>query len=290
MKRKNCFKALTYNLLAIIILLSGCAAGTSEKTSEGESSAQIDSNDSTAAEFITEKTIFYSLPSPTETALIIMRAGGEYNEKLLNPAENHSKYINMRSRALNLGVYLADLSYATLFDRAQTGLEYFSASKKLAEQLGIPNVINEEIINSIKKNQDDKRKIIGIVGETFMNSNINLNPETSTLLIIGCWIEGLYLSTQLVGKNYTEKAELAARIIDQGLTVNAIKSLIDKHKDNPDVEAMQLTIENISSIFEDLNSSLIIEESTDNIHYKFDNEKFRCLSQEIEKVRTAIIN
>ncbi|MBC7124657.1 MAG: hypothetical protein H5T24_03430, partial [Bacteroidales bacterium] len=82
------------------------------------------------------KQIFYSLPSPLETAMILKRSGATYNEELLNPIENASKYNTTKSMALNLGIYSTDLSYASLFDQTQATIKYMTVSKKMAEGLG----------------------------------------------------------------------------------------------------------------------------------------------------------
>ena len=83
------------------------------------------------------KQIFYSLPSPLETAMILKRAGAKYNEEILNSADNTSRYNTNKSMALNLGIYSTDLSYASLFDQTQASIRYMTASKKMAEGLGI---------------------------------------------------------------------------------------------------------------------------------------------------------
>ncbi|HEX2395717.1 MAG TPA: hypothetical protein VHI78_10240, partial [Bacteroidales bacterium] len=70
------------------------------------------------ADFLTEedifddidkaKKIFYSLPSPLETAMLLKSAGVSYNEGILNGLDNVDKYSTNRSKALNLGIYTTD--------------------------------------------------------------------------------------------------------------------------------------------------------------------------------------
>jgi hypothetical protein len=47
------------------------------------------------------------------------------NEELLNPIPNASKYTTNKKRALNLGVYTTDLSFASLFDHIHIDLIWF---------------------------------------------------------------------------------------------------------------------------------------------------------------------
>src|SRR5512145_749688 len=51
------------------------------------------------------KKIFYSLPSPLETAMLLKSAGATYNEMVLNDLANVEKYSTNKSKALNLGIY-----------------------------------------------------------------------------------------------------------------------------------------------------------------------------------------
>src|SRR6266702_3622370 len=79
------------------------------------------------------KQIFYSLPSPLESAMLIKTSGASFNDKFMNPLNNTSKYTTNKSMALNLGIYITDLSYASMFDQAQTTIKYMEASKKMAD-------------------------------------------------------------------------------------------------------------------------------------------------------------
>lgn len=97
----------------------------------------------------TAKQIFYSLPSPLESAMIIKSSGAVFEEKLLNPISNTSKYTTNRNMALNLGIYTTDLSYASLFDQTQITIKYMDAAKKMADGLGILDAIDNNTIDRL---------------------------------------------------------------------------------------------------------------------------------------------
>jgi hypothetical protein len=131
----------TLRLLSLIILsglfLLNNACKSGKKSQEGK--------DVGIEDFLTEedifddidkaKKIFYSLPSPLETAMLLKSAGVAYNEGVLNDLENVEKYSTKKSKALNLGIYTTDLSFACLFDQAQTSLKYMDATKQLATEM-----------------------------------------------------------------------------------------------------------------------------------------------------------
>ncbi|HIE15301.1 MAG TPA: hypothetical protein EYP69_00070, partial [Bacteroidales bacterium] len=101
------------------------------------------------------KQVFYSLPSPIETALLLKRAGAKFNEEYLNPVDNISKYTTQKLMALNLGVYSADLSFVSMFDQSQLSVKYLSATKKLADELGILNAVDQSIFERMDSNIDN---------------------------------------------------------------------------------------------------------------------------------------
>src|SRR6056297_1243022 len=166
----------TFYLMTIVIaiqLLTNCSSDK-EKEKETDEVVTIDSlaiDEKLVQDVKTVKEIFYSLPSPLETAMILKQAGAKYNEEFLKPTENTSKYVTNKSMALNLGVYTTDLSYASLFDQTQATINYMDAAKKMAEGLGILNAIDEDAIERLEANVNNRDVIMDIISETIMNSS-----------------------------------------------------------------------------------------------------------------------
>jgi len=67
--------------------------------------------------------IFHAAPSPMETASLIKRSGASFHADALNGADRASDYTTSDAQAINLGIYGADLSYATIFEENSTSLE-----------------------------------------------------------------------------------------------------------------------------------------------------------------------
>lgn len=213
--------------------------------------------DSSAVEGIqSAKQIFYSLPSPLETAMILKRAGAKYNEELLNPVENVSKYNTNRSMALNLGIYSTDLSYASLFDQTQASIKYMSASKKMAEGLGILNAIDNTVIQRLEENVNNREVIMDIISETFLNTNSILEENdrvaVGTVILVGGWVEGLYIATSLVSNIQNADDELIDRVVDQKLSLGTVLNLLNQSKDNPDVNSVIGDIQELKKIYDQI--------------------------------------
>lgn len=245
--------------LAIFTLLTFITSCSSDKKSnDSEDTVTIDSleiDEKLIQDVKTVKEIFYSLPSPLETAMILKQAGAKYNEELLNPTDHVSRYVTNKSMALNLGIYTTDLSYASLFDQTQATINYMDAAKKMAEGLGILNAIDEDIIERLEANINNRDVIMDIISETIMNSSSffeeNDRQAMSAIVLVGGWVEGLYIATNLVAPDADLKNnELVNRIIDQKLTLNTVNSLLEENLDNEDVKNILINVNELKAIYD----------------------------------------
>ena len=200
------------------------------------------------------KKIFYSLPSPLETAMLIKTAGATYNERLLNPLSNVSNYTTNKSMALNLGIYTTDLSFASLFDQTQTAIDYMQAAKKMADGLGILDAINSNTIQRLEENINNRDVIMDIISETFMASSSFLKENDRTavasIVLVGGWVEGLYIATSLVNPDNYKNSKLVERIVDQKLSFDIVLKLLDENKDNPDVASLIAEMNELKKSFD----------------------------------------
>src|SRR4026209_1934015 len=83
---------------ALALLLTACGGGqppSDELTTDDEDSAQL------AVRQQKTKSIFYSIPSPMETATMLKEAGAEYDKDILNDVLNVDKYTAASKQALN---------------------------------------------------------------------------------------------------------------------------------------------------------------------------------------------
>jgi hypothetical protein len=69
--------------------------------------------------------IYYRFPSPDEMLDFIRGENLNFNDHILLPVASEDKYLDSRSQALNLGVYISDMAYIILFKRQKEALAYF---------------------------------------------------------------------------------------------------------------------------------------------------------------------
>ena len=239
---------------SVALLLIGCR-GDGEKQSDKEIAVETFEVDDQIFNDINEaKKIFYSLPSPLETAMLIKSAGAKYNEELLNPVSSADNYTTNKSMALNLGVYTTDLSFASLFDQTQTTITYMNAAKKMADGLGILDAIDNQTIERLEDNVNNRDVIMDIISETFMSSSSFLKENDraaiASVVLVGGWVEGLYIATQLVGDAPIKDNKLVHRIVDQKLSFDIVLRLLDEYKSNSDVASLTSEVNELKSIFD----------------------------------------
>jgi len=235
----------------------GCQS-KSKNNVDNEINQDMEKNDDFSNELNKTKQVFYSLPSPIETALLLKRAGAKFNEDYLNPVDNISKYTTQKSMALNLGVYSADLSFVSMFDQSQLSVKYLSATKKLADELGILNAVDQSIFKRMDSNIDNTDSLMEIISETFMNSDSflkeNDRTETAGILLVGGWIEGLYIATQ-IAKSTESNSEIIDRVIDQRLSLATLMSLLQEYQSNSDVKDILNQLKGIKVLYDKINIS-----------------------------------
>jgi len=301
-------KSLFLLCLGVFILsFSACKKDKKQKETakESEETVTVDTIDKKLVKDVKAvKEMFYSMPSPLEVAMILKQAGKDYNPEILNSTENTSKYVTNKRMAINLGVYTTDLSYSSLYDQTQTTIDYINASKEMAEGLGMLHAINEKTIQRLEANVNNRDVILDIISETIMNSSSffkeNDRQAISTIVLVGGWVEGLYIATNLVGdhptQNQIDNSELIARIADQKLALNTIMKLLEKNKDDKNIQSVMVQIKDLKETYDkiEITSSKVVpvtDEETNVTTLKSETtlsmtpETYKELKKRIEVIR-----
>jgi len=257
------------------------------------------------------KKIFYSLPSPLETAMLIKSAGAKYDEELLNSMNNRSKYTTNKSMALNLGIYTTDLSFASLFDQTQTSINYMNAARSMAEGLDIQDAIDDETLKRLEDNLSNRDVVMDIISETFLNCSSylkeNERQDVAAIVLVGGWVEGLYLAGKLVGNSSIENNKLADRMIEQKLSFNIVQRMLDDNKQNEkgvknaDIVQLMDQLKDLKIAFDKVkvvsaetttekNDSSNITTLKSKTKVSVSASDFKQLQLEVDKLRTSFIH
>ncbi len=221
----------------------------------------------------------YPLPTSFEVTTLLVEAGASYILNLCNPVENVNRYISLKSKALNLGVYGADLSYAATYNQAQETMQYLDVSRELIEELEIEAGFNDEMVNRIERNIDDVDSLISIISDSFIKTyqylSSNQQDDMSILVMAGSWVEALYITTQisLISKDNSEIIEI---IEDQNISLEKLL----------EVMAPIRVIDTGADIYEALTG---LQEIYQQAGPNFSQEQLEELTTKTEELRRTII-
>jgi hypothetical protein len=191
-----------YLFLFVLLAVGITSCGTSSK----DEAAQTDEfNDSTDLKQQIEDVVD-NIPSPSEIPYLLQATGAEFNQGLLNSKSKVDQYVTRTDKAaLNLGVYAADIGYLSSYDKTQEAIDYLTAAKTLADNLGLIGTFDAEVIAQFEKNISNKDSLAHLLDRTIKKTENYLNDDNrnrlSSMVIAGSFIEGLYISTGVI-KSY----------------------------------------------------------------------------------------
>jgi hypothetical protein len=261
-------------LVSMISLLTSCGSET------GKTPAETSDTTATVAVEAKSDNVFYDIPQPIQQVKLLQEAGATYDKSLLNPLDNVSKYSVNNSKALNLGVYGADLSYAAVFNQPQDVILYLNTSQKLAEALNIRGDFYNDIMKRMEKSGNNKDSLMQMVSDVYRKSNESLKENDqshiSALVVVGSFIEAMYIGTQ-VAKDVQNKEPIYERVREFKGSLNNLVALITTAYDS-----------DFSNILSDLRSIKAIYEETP--ESKLSEDQIKKITKQVKAIRIRITN
>lgn len=298
MKRNS---TLALILIAIIISFTNYACKTEVKNESDDIDPEAISDSLLTSD---EDLIYYSFPSSQEMFSFIKQdAKLVYRTDLVNPIENLSKYIDSKSKTLALGIYLADLSYMTLFNKTTKAYEYIEIITKLSNDLRINLPFQEDFLDRIKNNLNNEDSLIKISDQysTKVIDYLLQNNKDKVLANItaSSYIEGLYIAFHLAG-DYSSDNEVIQRIVEQKMTFTNLIKYANKYDSDANTKSV---IELLNAIYEKFEKFSETEESETTLERGDDNkmvlkggkkiiaseEEYNQLKNQVIEVRNQIV-
>ncbi len=253
MNRYSAFNSLRSISLICIFALTislqySCAESDKKAQSDKDKKEEVEEKNSNLFEI--EGKVF-SVPSPIQTAFLLKEVGTEYRSSLLHNSDDVSKYNTTHSKALILGIYGADLGYATIYDQSQEALSYMAVSKKLTEDLGISGIYNKELLERFENNIGNEDSLMSLVSDAFKSANRflkdNDQEDLSALILAGGWVETLHFATQLANNNNLPAVK--NRIGEQKITIENMINLLLPHQSKPEVAKLINDLNELKDIY-----------------------------------------
>lgn len=252
-------KAIAVIIIPMLILsfsgLNSCK-NRAEKAKPGEKDLEIEQVQMLEEEI--EKNV-YPLPTSAEVIKMLSELEVGYIMGIANPVANARKYLTSSGKAINMGVFGADLSYATLYNMQQEVLNYLDAIRSLANELNMSQIYDENLYDRIRKNQDNKEELVTILTEAFDKTYAYLSQNDqqglALLVVGGAWVEGMYLTTHVSEAAY-QVAGISKVLIEQKESFDLFLEITQPYMDDPNVKEFVDKLEPIKKVYEGLTTSL----------------------------------
>ena len=252
-------KKLLHNNLTIVIaatvVFASCQSGNKSGNS-GQSGA-----DSTKLTEISKdvKDVIYPLPTPFETTKMLNDMGAKYVSSSLNSVAKADKYFTEKSKAVNLGIYGADVAYAVTYNQKQDVKVYSKAVKTLLDQLGINVDYTNLLTDEAREKMNNKDTLISVITNTFHNTYKNLNeknnPELAVMMVSGMWVELMYIATHISEDTY-HNSGVVKLITNQKDSYSKLMSLLSGRNTNADVKSLESQLQVLKPVFDKIESGL----------------------------------
>jgi hypothetical protein len=247
-----------FGLIAILLVIQvGCKNAQKKEAAETPEIPDMEIPDDI------EALTGYPMPTAYEITDLIYEAGAPYILSLSNDPQKAGEYITQRDKALNLGVYGADLCYASTYMMKQRTMFYLEATKILIEELGISSTFNMNYAQRVEDNLDDRDSINQIVEDSFFDTwdNLVTNKQDilARLVVSGSWIEGMYITTNIT-KSSRDNSTLLEILANQKSSLNKLVSLLEPVKEVNDIAPIYGHLTELQGIYENVGESMTPEQ------------------------------
>ena len=255
-----------------------------------------------SAQFNIDGEIF-SIPSPIQTAVLIKGSGADFFSDILSSPKSTPNYTTKFQRALNLGVYGADLGYVTLYDDPnEQAISYLTSVQKLSDILNLSGAFDAQLIQRFSENIGNQDSMLVIVSDAYRAGDdylkANDRSEVAALILAGGWLESLYFATE-VAKTHANQ-NVIDRIGEQKSSLYSLISLLSKHADDEEYKNLVKELILLHDIFEEVQFNFeYIEATTDRstqtttINSKttvnISKENLEAITEKVNSIRNQII-
>jgi len=257
--KRNQGKLMSCVMFTSMLLLGACGE-SEEANTDVNTDAVIDTtaiiNDEEETELQSfDPSLEYTVPTPSDLFLALQNIGSEAKFNFLNDPAKVSNYGDKKSRALNFGVYFADLSYASSFNYGPELFNYIKVVDDLSDELNIRSAMDEALKDRIQAHisAGTVDSIVSISANTYYEAYEYLDKNerggTLRMIVAGGWIEGLYLLTNMV-ETYDAADPIVEEIANQSLTVESIMGFLNVFgESDADVEEVMSELSDIEELF-----------------------------------------
>ena len=227
------------------------------------------------------------MPSPIEMAILVKHSGGIYNPDLLNPIKNLDNYVTSGKKAMNLGVYSADVGYTSLYKQTQETILFMNNIRKLSDAIGLSDAFDQSTYDRVEANIDNRDSLLHIISGAYQVSNDYLKENnrmnTSILMISSGWLESMYLASKLGGED-GQMVQVSARIAEQSMVLEKLVNAMKMIPNDPVVTEFQ---EKLAALLIEFNKEVLVTGDDENL--VINEARMAEIYTEIDAIRAWVI-
>lgn len=274
------------------LTLVGCVEDTNEKgqSLDDINDVQIDVSRSNIINIGGE---LFSIPSPIETALMMKESGAHYDGSLVNNPDKASSYTSKSKKALNLGIYGADLGYVTIYDNTADALKFLKVVEGLLTDLGVTGALNQSLLTRLGNNVGNQDSLLVLVGEAFKAGDQylknNERNDVAGFILAGGFVEALYFATNVA--NHHGNEQIINRIGEQKESLNNLIKLLMHNYDHEEYELI-LALKDLYKVFESIEYTYEFVKPEphpeDKITYVLSESKVNISEEQLEEITIKV--
>ncbi len=248
---KQFFKYLP--ALSMLVFMASCAE-ESGHVEDQEDVVEIGSEE----EVVVEDQVHHQVPSPHEMMEFIKASGSEFNANLLCQTSAADKYVDLKGKSMGMGIFIADLAYASSYSQFQEAVKYFDVVVKMSEDVGISGVFDEAMMENMKTNLDHPDSLEAMTSQSYYEIIAELEGsdrgKVVAMIAAGGFLESLFIGVQSV-QDFQENDPVIKRIADQKLIYENIMMYLEKYKDDQNVEWTIQDMSALKNIFDEVSDN-----------------------------------
>jgi hypothetical protein len=273
--------------ISLSIMLVSCGDKPSEEIAENVTS---ETPKDTTPITVNEETKFKfdfaiaNIPSPVASINELSNWGVDYNNALLVDAKKQISASNEFSKALVLGVFNIDMSYAMVNNKGEDVLKYMKTVVTTSDALGLKSAVDQMVGKRAEKNLSNKDSLLKILDEIFVKSDSYLRTNervyTASSVFAGSWVESLYLTCKIT-EGVTDaavKEKAYKHLWDQRFYLKNLTDLLNDYKDKKECVTLNDELKKIHTDIDAIKDPKDMKEAN-----------FKAISEKIYALRATIV-
>lgn len=231
---KNLFSCL---IILLLVFAFSCKPAPKEKDTFKPLFSSYNSDSANTKNPVSKNEIFYGILTPVEVCEIFNRLGIPHNNAILNPTSRRNQYLSSSKASINTGIYGVDFGYLKMFGVGQEMVDYVMTIRDMSSKLGIPDNYLTDPIRKLQGDIGEPDTIMALMNNAYnkMENHLRESGRESTagLMIMGGWVEAMFIATQLVYDPAKPDPEVVQKIAEQKYTLTTLLSFMKNYYDDP---------------------------------------------------------